>query len=125
MRSILKVCALASFAFGMPAALHAATVVSDSNEFESLRRSSTGVVSVGAGVASTSGTVFRSGTQTSLGADVGNGLGGLNAVYWLTMPLLAPGESLDSATFSVGTGVDNSSNTTPEFNGDLYSLGFR
>ena len=56
------------------------------------------------------------------------GVGGINAIWYFPLPVLAQGHSIQSADFSTALLPESSSfrttDTTPRFYADLYALGF-
>jgi uncharacterized protein (TIGR03382 family) len=102
--------------------LPAATiVVQDSlDDFETQRRSDTGVSIASENFATGS----RVGHQTNFNGSGANAPGGIGSLFFFQLPALSAGQSITSATFSVGRLPDSAASAvTPTFNGDLYALG--
>lgn len=67
----------------------------------------------------------RIGFQTNFNGSGVNNPGGITSVYAFPLPVLAPGETISNATFSVGRLPDTATGAvTPTFNADLYAVGF-
>jgi hypothetical protein len=125
MRLSLRTPALAgAVAAVMSLAAQAAVVtVHDSvDDFEAQHNSTTGAYIASENFTSGSRVGFQSNFNgTGTGAP-----GGITSLYFFQLPALAPGESITSASFSLGTLPDSSSAATtvaPTFNADLYALG--
>jgi hypothetical protein len=68
---------------------------------------------------------MRSGFQTNFEGTGSFAPGGITSTYYIPLPALGAGESISSATFSIGEMPDSSTGAvTPVFNTDLYILGF-
>jgi hypothetical protein len=90
------------------------------DDFEAQRRSDTGVYIASENFATGS----RVGFQSNFNGAGANPPGGITTLYFFQLPVLGPGESVSSASFSVGRLPDSATSaTTPTFNGDLYALG--
>ena len=102
---------------------HSATIVvpDNVNDFESQRRSDTGVY-----IASENNLTARAGFQSNFNGAGTNPPGGIMPVYFFQLPALGLSEAITSASFSIGMQVETSaaaSTIAPTFNGDLYILG--
>ena len=109
-------CALAAIA----APARAATIQSSIDDFEAQHRSDTGVY-----IASENfNTGARIGFQSNFNGSGTGAPGGLTSLYFFQLPALQPGQSISSASFSVGRQPDTAAAAaTPSFNGDLYAVG--
>src|SRR4051794_706988 len=102
--------------------LHAATlaVQDDINDYEAQHRSD----STGTYIASENNGAARVGHQANFNGTGANAPGGIDSVFFFQLPVLNPGDTLNSATFSVGLVPDTAATAvTPTFNGDAYVLG--
>ena len=65
----------------------------------------------------------RVGFQSNFNGTGANAPGGIQAVYFFQLPALPEGQTVSAASFSVGRQPEQTTGTTPSFNGDLYALG--
>jgi hypothetical protein len=118
---------LLSFAVLAPAvvltgvAVQAASIVvqDDVNDYEAQRRSNTGEY-----IASENNGFGRVGHQSNFNGSGTFPPGGIQTIFLFQLPVLNPGDTLNSASFSVGLVPDSATSAvTPTFNGDAYVLG--
>jgi hypothetical protein len=120
-RSKALTTAMAVLLFLANASARSATIaILDSiDDFEAQRRSDTGVY-----IASENNITARAGHQTNFNGSGANAPGAIMPIYFFLLPTLAAGESVTSASFSLGVVPDTATSAvTPTFNGDLYILG--
>jgi len=112
--------ALLAIALSVDSRAATITVADDVNNFESQKRSDTGVY-----IASENNLSARVGHQSNFNGSGASAPGAIMAVDFFQLPALAPGESVTSASFNVGVVPDSAGTAvTPTFNADLYVLGF-
>jgi hypothetical protein len=96
------------------------TVPDSIDDFEAQRRSDTGVYVASENFANGS----RVGFQSSFNGAGANPPGGITSLYFFQLPVVAPGETVSAARFTVGRLPDTATTAVaPTFNGDLYALG--
>jgi hypothetical protein len=101
--------------------LQAATITVEDSvlDFEAQHRSNDGTYP-----ASENNGAGRIGFQSNFNGGGSFAPGGIEPIFLFKLPVLAPGESVTNAKFSVGRVADTASTAvTPTFNGDLYALG--
>ncbi len=118
----LKLLALAGLSVALAAyQSRAATITVEDSvlDFEAQHRSNDGTFP-----ASENNGAGRVGFQSNFNGGGSFAPGGIEPIFLFKLPALAPGESVTSATFSIGRVADSSTGAvTPTFNGDLYALG--
>jgi hypothetical protein len=118
----LKLLALAGLSVALAAheAPAATITVEDSVlDFEAQHRSNDGTYP-----ASENNGAGRAGFQSNFNGGGSFAPGGIEPIFLFQLPALAPGESVTSATFSIGRVADSAASAVaPTFNADLYALG--
>jgi hypothetical protein len=95
-------------------------VQDDINDYEAQKRSD----STGGYIASENNLQARVGHQTNFNNTGANAPGGIETILFFKLPVLNPGDTLNSATYSQGLVPDSATSAvTPTFNGDAYVLG--